>query len=56
MLQEVEMNDGYRYRTTRCPIRMDGELLLSGKGSPKLGQDNERIINQFINVNSGIHD
>ena len=56
MIQEVEMNDGYTYRTTRCPIRMDGELLVSAKGSPKLGQDNEQIINQFINVNSGIHE
>ncbi|SMC38471.1 CaiB/BaiF CoA transferase family protein [Pedobacter africanus] len=56
MIQEVEMNDGYTYRTTRCPIRIDGELLVSAKGSPKLGQDNEQIINQFINVNSDIHE
>jgi CoA:oxalate CoA-transferase len=44
MLQEVEMSDGYQYQTTRCPIRIDGELLTSGKGSPKLGQDNDQII------------
>lgn len=49
MIQEVKMSDGYRYETTRCPIRIDGELLVSSKGSPKLGQDNERIISQFIN-------
>lgn len=48
MIQEVEMIDGYRYKTTRCPIRIDGELLTSTKGSPKLGQDNERIIKEFI--------
>ena len=48
MIQEVEMVDGYRYKTTRCPIRIDGELLTSTKGSPKLGQDNERIIKEFI--------
>ena len=47
MIQEVEMLDGYRYETTRCPIRIDGELLTSAKGSPKLGQDNEKIINEF---------
>lgn len=47
MIQEVEMEDGYRYQTTRCPIRIDGELLTSTKGSPKLGQDNEQI-KEFI--------
>jgi CoA:oxalate CoA-transferase len=47
MIQEVEMLDGYTYQTTRCPIRIDGELLTSPKGSPKLGQDNERIINEL---------
>lgn len=47
MVQEVTMLDGYTYQTTRCPIRIDGELLTSAKGSPKLGQDNEKIINEF---------
>ena len=47
MIQEVEMLDGYKYETTRCPIRIDGELLISTKGSPKLGQDNEKIIKEF---------
>ncbi|WP_433831644.1 CaiB/BaiF CoA transferase family protein [Flavobacterium anhuiense] len=46
--QQVEMLDGYSYKTTRCPIKIDGEYLNSGKGSPKLGQDNERIIKEFI--------
>ncbi|GEC71543.1 Crotonobetainyl-CoA:carnitine CoA-transferase CaiB [Flavobacterium flevense] len=46
-VQQVEMLDGYKYKTTRCPIRIDGELFTSGKGSPKLGQDNETIINEF---------
>ncbi|MFA9194266.1 CaiB/BaiF CoA-transferase family protein [Flavobacterium sp. FBOR7N2.3] len=47
-VQQVEMLDGYSYKTTRCPIRIDGELFTSGKGSPKLGQDNERIIKEFL--------
>jgi crotonobetainyl-CoA:carnitine CoA-transferase CaiB-like acyl-CoA transferase len=47
MIQEVSMNDGFKYRTTRSPIRIDGELLKSAKGSPKLGQDNEAIINEL---------
>nr|WP_121271926.1 CoA transferase [Pedobacter schmidteae] len=56
MLQEVSMTDGYQYQTTRCPIRIDGELLVSSKGSPKLGQDNESIINQFVTLKPGIHE
>jgi CoA:oxalate CoA-transferase len=52
MVQEVEMLDGYKYETTRCPIRIDGELLTSTKGSPKLGQDNAKIIKEFINLNT----
>jgi len=47
MIQEVSMQDGFKYHTTRCPIRIDGELLTSDKGSPKLGQDNETILNQL---------
>ncbi|MFD2163857.1 CaiB/BaiF CoA transferase family protein [Paradesertivirga mongoliensis] len=47
MIQEVEMSDGYTYKTTRCPIRIDGEIFSSAKASPKLGEDNERIIQQF---------
>lgn len=46
--QRVEMLDSYNYKTTRCPIRIDGEIFTSGKGSPKLGQDNEQIIKEFI--------
>lgn len=47
-VQEVAMEDGYSYKTTRCPIKIDGEIFTSQKGSPKLGQDNERIIKEFI--------
>ncbi len=46
-VQQVEMQDGYAYKTTRCPIRIDGDLFTSGKGSPKLGQDNESILKEF---------
>ncbi len=47
MLQEVEMTDGYRYATTRCPVRMDGQVLRSPKGSPKLGEDTTKIRQEF---------
>lgn len=47
IIQEVEMSDGYKYETTRCPIRIDGEILTSAKGSPKLGEDNETITKEL---------
>lgn len=44
MVQEVSMGDDFQYKTTRCPIRIDGELLRSPKGSPKLGEHTEKIL------------
>ena len=52
MVQEVTMADGYAYRTTRCPIRLDGELLTSPKGSPQLGQDNSALLREFTAIQS----
>ncbi|WP_026904754.1 CaiB/BaiF CoA transferase family protein [Pedobacter glucosidilyticus] len=49
MLQEVTMLDGFSYKTTRCPIRIDGQLLTSAKASPALGQDNAKIIKELSN-------
>jgi crotonobetainyl-CoA:carnitine CoA-transferase CaiB-like acyl-CoA transferase len=48
-VQEVKMLDGFSYKTTRCPIKIDGQVFKSERGSPKLGQDNERILQEFIN-------
>jgi CoA:oxalate CoA-transferase len=47
MIQEVTMKDGYSYRTTRCPIRIDGEILTSTIGSPALGQDTQAILKEI---------
>ena len=47
MVQEVHMQDGYQYQTTRCPICIDGELLTSAKGSPALGQDTDKILQEI---------
>lgn len=51
MIQEVSMGDGYKYRTTRCPIRIDGELLLSEKGTPHLGEDTRQILDEILTRN-----
>lgn len=38
MVQEVNMSDGYKYKTTRCPIQINGGWLTSEVGSPILGE------------------
>ena len=47
MLQTVKRSNGTTYRTTRCPIRIDGQRLYSEKGSPDLGEDTERITQEL---------
>jgi CoA:oxalate CoA-transferase len=39
MIQKVTRPDGPSVTTTRCPIRIDGELLQSSLGAPRLGQN-----------------
>ncbi|MDO7846225.1 CaiB/BaiF CoA-transferase family protein [Hymenobacter sp. M29] len=56
MVQEVTMADGYAYRTTRCPIRLDGELLTSPVGSPQLGQNNAAILAEIATFQPARHD
>ncbi|WP_295117127.1 CaiB/BaiF CoA-transferase family protein [uncultured Chitinophaga sp.] len=43
----VKTSNGLSVKTTRCPIRIDGELLSSCKGAPLLGEDNEGIDRLF---------
>lgn len=43
----VKTNNGLSVKTTRCPLRVDGKLLISAKGAPVLGEDNEVIDKQF---------
>ncbi len=47
MDQEVEMGDGYTFKTTRCPIKIDGEILFSKKGTPALGEHTSPITSEF---------
>ncbi|MDW7692978.1 CaiB/BaiF CoA-transferase family protein [Flammeovirgaceae bacterium SG7u.111] len=48
MVQEVETSDGEVLKTTRCPIRIDGERLYSRKSAPKVGEDTEAINKEFL--------
>ncbi len=43
----VKTSNGLSVKTTRCPIRVDGRLLISEKGAPQLGEHNEEIDIKF---------
>lgn len=43
----VKTSNGLSVTTTRCPIKVDGELLAAGKGAPLLGEHNEEIERRF---------
>lgn len=43
VVQEVETGSGTTYRTTVCPIRVDGRKLTSRRGSNAIGEHNVRI-------------
>lgn len=36
-----------RMRTTRCPIRIDGEILTNSTPAPRIGEHNEQLIAEF---------
>jgi crotonobetainyl-CoA:carnitine CoA-transferase CaiB-like acyl-CoA transferase len=45
---KVKTVNGLEVTTTRCPIRVDGKLLLSAKGAPLIGEHNRQIDEEFI--------
>jgi crotonobetainyl-CoA:carnitine CoA-transferase CaiB-like acyl-CoA transferase len=47
MDQELQLPKSEKLRTTRCPIRIDGEKLYAAKPGPLLGQHNQLINYQF---------
>ncbi len=48
MEQEVELNSGRTFITTRCPIRIDRRKLYCNKPAPSPGQDTEAIKNSLL--------
>lgn len=44
---KVRTSNGLSIRTTRCPIRIDGQMVFSETGAPLLGEHNERIDAEF---------
>ena len=47
MIQTPSRGEGVSFKTTRCPIRFEGQPLKSDKGAPRVGEDNERLIEEF---------
>jgi CoA:oxalate CoA-transferase len=47
MVQEVSRPGSATMRTLRCPIRVDGRVLKSSDGAPRLGADTEAIRREF---------
>lgn len=47
MDQEIRSRRGTVMTTTRCPIRIDGEIYKSGQGAPGIGQHGAQIIEEF---------
>ena len=43
-IQTVYRKNGTPIQTTRCPIRIDGEIYKSSKGAPVIGEDNDRYL------------
>ncbi len=43
-IQEISRGEGVNLRTTRCPIRIDGEVYKSATGAPRLGQHNAQVL------------
>lgn len=47
MVQQVSRGNGIELDTTRCPIRLNGKILTSKKGAPRLGADTQIIRKEF---------
>lgn len=47
MTQSVSRTNGATLATTRCPFRVDGALLTSPRGSPRVGEQNAAIAREF---------
>ncbi len=48
MVQQVARANGASLLTTRCPIRVDGQIYKSPLGAPKVGEHNAEITAEFV--------
>ncbi|MFD0990088.1 CaiB/BaiF CoA transferase family protein [Mariniflexile jejuense] len=47
--QTVKNSEGKEMLTTRHPVKFDETILSSAKAAPKVGEDNQKIYEQFLN-------
>jgi CoA:oxalate CoA-transferase len=47
MVQTVDSRPAAAMRTTRCPIRIDGEVLTSPLAAPHIGEHNQLLAEEF---------
>ncbi|MDC7235622.1 MAG: CaiB/BaiF CoA-transferase family protein [Spirochaetales bacterium] len=47
MIQEIKRKNGTTLKTTRTPVRIDGDKLFCSKGAPVLGEDTDAINKEF---------
>ncbi|EES72372.1 CoA-transferase family III protein [Paenibacillus sp. oral taxon 786 str. D14] len=52
MFQEVMRSSGAIFKTTRYPVRINGQVLKHAKGAPNVGEDTEQINRSFQIGNS----
>ena len=52
MTQKVSRANGASLETTRCPIRVDGKILTSPLGAPKVGEHNAEVRKEFLGDDS----
>jgi crotonobetainyl-CoA:carnitine CoA-transferase CaiB-like acyl-CoA transferase len=48
MEQQLTLSTGENITTTRCPVRINGERIFSGRPAPLLGEQNKNIMEQFF--------
>ena len=47
LTQDIHDGEHGTLRTTRCPIRIDGQVLGASRGAPALGRDTDEILRRF---------
>jgi crotonobetainyl-CoA:carnitine CoA-transferase CaiB-like acyl-CoA transferase len=49
-MDQIVRREGVEIHTTRCPIRIDNEILFSPKAAPRVGEDNQSIQEALIHA------
>ena len=47
MIQRVSRDNGASLLTTRCPIRVDGQIYKSSRGAPRIGEHTDQLAQEY---------